>query len=107
MKTLLIGFSDIHGRGQSEMLAGPEVDERDKAKTFAAAKSENKFPKKIVRIELWGETRGRGALAICYKANAKHENEIAEATKQAEAARAKAEADAKAETEKQSEKKDK
>ncbi len=79
MKTLLLGFEDIQGRGQSTLLAGPEADVRKANEIFNAAKTENKFPKGITRIESWGEFRGRSAIAICVKANAEHEQKRAEA----------------------------
>ncbi len=66
------------------MLAGPESEPRKASEIFNAAKSENKYPKDVVRIEIWGETRGRVAIAICHKANAKYENKISEAIKSAE-----------------------
>lgn len=69
MKTLLLGFSDIDGKGQSVLLAGPEVDEKDKSATVTKAKQDGTYPKGIVRIELiLAQAR---TIAICTKAYAK------------------------------------
>jgi hypothetical protein len=73
MKTILLGFEDVAGRGQSTLLAGPNSPESEKASKFAKLKAGGTYPKDIERVEMWGEQRGRCGVAICIKAHGRNE----------------------------------
>lgn len=51
MKTILLGFSDVAGKGKATILAGVEVPIRDQTLALAEIKRSGKYPEDIVRVE--------------------------------------------------------
>lgn len=70
MKSILLGYKDIDGKGESSQLAGTHIPFSEQNKTLAECR-EGKFPNGIVRVEQWDDDGGsRRRIAICIKAYA-------------------------------------
>lgn len=70
MKSILLGYADVDGKGKSELLCGTEIPISEQTKQFADAKA-GAFPQGIVRVEHWDEDYGKcRRVAICIKAYA-------------------------------------
>lgn len=51
MKTILLGFGDIDGKGKSTVLAGPDVPITDQIRQITEIKTSGEYPKGVVRVE--------------------------------------------------------
>lgn len=51
MKTILLGFGDINGKGKSTVLAGPDVPITDQIRQITEIKTSGEYPKGVVRVE--------------------------------------------------------
>lgn len=51
MRTVVLGFSDINGRGHAKLLAGPDIPQSQQALLVTGIKSSGKYPDGLVRVE--------------------------------------------------------
>lgn len=68
MKTILLGYADVNGKGKSTILAGPEVPISEQITSITGIKASGKYPAGVVRVEFC-ELVARNT-AVCVKANA-------------------------------------
>lgn len=73
MKTILLGYGDVNGKGKAVMLAGPEVPIADQVRMVTGIKSSGEYPKGIVRIE-FAEVIARNT-GVCVRAAAVQEKD--------------------------------
>lgn len=85
MKTIVIGFADLNGKGAGTVLAGPEVPFREQTQLVAQIKSSGLFPEGILRVEHCSLTAVSTAVEVRAAAKASEEENKAQAKREAAA----------------------